>query len=365
MDYYVKLPTPGNNSGDPPYWQINGDGSAIFATGAVTIDNAGNLTATSFSGDGAGLTNLPNPIPWIDPAGTGYNGSFAFSIDSSGANDQSVSLGHNSNGSYYGAAVGNGSNGYYGGAAVGNGSNGSGNGAAVGSGSNGSDYGAAMGSNSNGSDYGAAVGSNSNGSGNGAVVGYNSNGSDNGAVVGYNSYGFNGGTAVGYNSYGFNGGAAVGYNSYGYNGGAAVGYGSNTNGLNGAVAIGGDVDNVYPATIPGGFALPTVQLGQGTAVLDGALNFGTGATVYPVMNSTGGLYGYSASSFDNSLITTDGSGNLTLTTASLLSLTPQTVSVTPTPIQTGSLALTSTFILAVWNGTAWVRSADGVTPVVF
>lgn len=45
---------------------INPNGSAVFATGTVIIDSAGNLTATSFTGNGSGLTGLP----WTRSSGT-------------------------------------------------------------------------------------------------------------------------------------------------------------------------------------------------------------------------------------------------------------------------------------------------------
>jgi hypothetical protein len=224
-------------------YTFSSDGTLFHSDGSgnVTGNTFTALGTPGFSGDGSGLTNLPDPIPWIDPSGTGYNGDFAFSIDSTGEYDQSVSLGAGS--------------------------------------------------------YG-----------------------NNGVAVGFGSSG--------------NNGVAVGPFSSG-NSGVAVGSGSNTNGLNGAVAIGGS------AVIPGGFALPTVQLGQGTAVLDGALNFGTGATVYPVMNSTGGLYGYSASSFDNSLITTDGSGNLAV--AGVLATNTAFKADTPTTTVSGSTSGSAVF----------------------
>ena len=194
--------------------------------------------------------------------------------------------------------------------AIGNGINapdGSG-GVAVGVFANGSYSGAALVSYSNGSG-GVAVGNSAYGFSGGTAVGAYSYGVSDGTAVGNGSDGSYYGAAVGFYSNGSSGGVAVGNSSNGSSGGVAVGDGSNTNGINGAVAIGGDVNSVYPAIVPSGFFLPTVQLGQGTAVLDGALNFGTGATVYPVMNSTGGLFGYSASSLDNGAITTDGSGN--------------------------------------------------------
>jgi hypothetical protein len=69
-------------------------------------------------GGGGGLPS------WFDGSGTGYNGSAAFSLDSSGNNDNSVSIGHGANGSSYGVAVGDIANGYNCGASVGNSSNG-------------------------------------------------------------------------------------------------------------------------------------------------------------------------------------------------------------------------------------------------
>jgi hypothetical protein len=38
---------------------------------------------------------------------------------------------------------------------------------------------------------------------------------------------------------------------------------------------------------------------------------------------------------------------------------------TPSTTTVGATYYTSTFILAVYNGSAWVRAADGTTPIVF
>ena len=43
----------------------------------------------------------------------------------------------------------------------------------------------------------------------------------------------------------------------------------------------------------------------------------------------------------------------------------QGAGVTPSTTQPGATCYTSTFILAVYTGSAWVRAADGSTPVTF
>jgi hypothetical protein len=46
-------------------------------------------------------------------------------------------------------------------------------------------------------------------------------------------------------------------------------------------------------------------------------------------------------------------------------IAPQGSGVTPATTQTGALALTSGFILCVYNGSGWVRTSDGSTACTF
>ena len=250
-------------------------GQTSLDAGQITTDGNGNLSVYTLQTTIGLVTYTSDAYSSliIQPSGTDIAIGFGASAPD---NNQGVAVGYNSNAQGGGTAIGANSNGYSGGVAIGNGSSGDFNGLAVGYGSNGNGGGVAIGANSNGSNNGAALGNYSDGDSYGAAVGQNSNGNS-------------GGVGVGSGSNGNNGGVAVGSGSNGNSGGVAVGSGANTNGYNGCVAIGGDLNGVYAATIPGGFTLPTVQLGQGTAVLDGGLNFGTGANVYTVMDVNGAL----------------------------------------------------------------------------
>ena len=263
--YQLSTGTVAEITGTIPSSQVSG----IVTTIAGAADNATYFSGTSsrmslaLSGtiqqsQVSGISSL------LDLSGTGYNPSAWFSFDENtvsfgnGANgsEDGTAIGNNANGSVYGTAIGNNANGNYGGASVGYNSNGSAVGAAVGIFSNGANYGTSMGSYSNGYTYGAAIGNNANGSGYGTAIGNNANGNYGGASVGNNSNG-----------------SAVG---------AAIGAYAQASGT-GNVAIGGDTGGL-PSSVPSGWT-DTVELGRGTATLQGGLNF----RGYGIVDSSGNV----------------------------------------------------------------------------
>lgn len=118
---------------------------------------------------------------------------------------------------------------------------------------------------------GAAIAINGYGPGNtqatnsGVAIGINANADNYSAAIGLNSTGLNQGSAVGWGSNGSYYGSALGYAANGSGYGVAVGaYSIATNSNNSALG--------YYARVPSGYA-NTVELGSGTAALNGGLNF--------------------------------------------------------------------------------------------
>jgi len=145
-------------------------------------------------------------------------------------------------------------------------------------------YGAAVGKASQGQNYGAAIGYQSRADDYGATVGYLSEGRNYGAAVGYKALGVTFGVGVGYQANGQSGGVSIGYNSYTTGNGVAIGYNAKNGAAgyaaNRAIAIG------YQAVIPNDWNA-TIELGEGTATLNGGLNiWGKG-----IADSSAKLYG--------------------------------------------------------------------------
>jgi hypothetical protein len=121
--------------------------------------------------------------------------------------------------------------------------------------------------------YGAAFGENAKGSSHGVAVGGGAIGQANGVAVGESAQGFSDGVAIGSSCNGSSAGVAVEEASNGSQVGVAIGQFANGAGT-GNVAIGGDIEGDNPALIPTGMGFfDTVELGRGTAVLNGGLNF--------------------------------------------------------------------------------------------
>jgi hypothetical protein len=306
----VAQPNPASNyytmSQADARFALAGSGGGLTTNQTYLLTNAMQQGATilpsSITLGGSNVTTwaqLGGGLPsWFDGSGTGYNGSAAFSLDSSGNNDNSVSIGNGANGSNYGAAVGSDVNGSNYGAAVGSDVNGSYEGAAVGSGANGSYVGAAVGCYSDGSNYGASVG-------------YGANSSDYGAAVGYGANGCNDGAAVGRGVNGSGDGAAVGFGANGYNYGIAVGSSANGYGL-GNIALGGnDGSGANADATGGGTFTDTCEIGRGAATVNGALHYRGNV----LMDGSGNLYGNDASFESGGMVVqndTAGNGGATI-----------------------------------------------------
>ena len=65
--------------GDKVYMTVNDDSTIVFTpggfSGAVTLGTNGSVTATSFTGDGSGLTNVTASFTEADPVWTGFQGA--------------------------------------------------------------------------------------------------------------------------------------------------------------------------------------------------------------------------------------------------------------------------------------------------
>ena len=130
-----------------------------------------------------------------------------------------------------------------------------------------------LGTGANSGSFGTAMGYNANGYNFGSAFGYNSDASQYGASVGIAAKSSSTGAAVGYLANGTNGGVAVGANSLGHSSGAAIGFNADGHGLGNFAA--GSGPGPYPylnAIIPDGWN-DTVELGRGTATLQGGMNF--------------------------------------------------------------------------------------------
>ena len=122
-----------------------------------------------------------------------------------------------------------------------------------------------------------------NGTLSGVGIGAYANAANNGAALGHSALGWYYGAAVGVNSKATNNGVAVGNTAYGSDHGVAIGAFAEANGI-GNVAIGGAEWNggaPNRAQVPNGWQ-NTIELGQGTAVLQGALHY----RGRPIMNSS-------------------------------------------------------------------------------
>ena len=205
--------------------------------------------------------------------GGGANGNDGGAAIGSSANatNQGAAVGPWAYGMNYGASVGFQSKGMDNGAALGFAANGSIDGAAVGICALGTNYGVAMGCAADGHSWGVSLGYAADGSSHGVAVGLESDGSDDGTAVGVLSKAASFGTAVGIWSDGSNLGVAVGQGAIGGNMGTALGGCAVGAGL-GNVALGGGVSWATAANVPTNW-IDTVELGRGTAVLQGGLNF--------------------------------------------------------------------------------------------
>lgn len=99
---------------------------------------------------------------------------------------------------------------------------------------------------------------------------------------------------------------------------------------------------------------------------------GAGANPYSIMNlahaGSPGLATVYMPALDNTpigLINPSPASFSTVTMTGLLNVKVQGAGVTPTGAVAGSVAFTSAFVLAVYNGSAWKRASDGTTAVTF
>lgn len=142
------------------------------------------------------------------------------------------------------------------------------------------------------------IGSGATSSAQSVAVGFQANASATGTAIGYQANGSSFGTAVGTLANANGGGVAIGQLANGTSDTVAIGFHAAAGTVAGNVAIGGASTGTQAARIIG-FSNPTVQIGAGTAVLDGGLNFGTGpgGTTYGIFDRTGKFHG------DGSLLT--------------------------------------------------------------
>jgi len=115
----------------------------------------------------------------------------------------------------------------------------------------------------------------------GVAVGYLSKGQTGGTALGGTADGSVAGVAAGWAALATNVGVSVGHSSTGTTYGIAIGYGAAGSGY-GNVAIGASTTVAQAAKVPSNFTY-TVELGAGTAVLPGGLNF----RGYGLVNSNG------------------------------------------------------------------------------
>lgn len=286
---------PGGSNGDLQY---NNSGS--FAGDTATTDGAGNISMSTLTT--AGQASIQGNVYTSDGFGALLIETPGLDISIGSGNavpDQSnsIEIGFGTNANNNGIAIGLNAIGIVEGIAIGSTANAAA-GIAIGNNTNGTS-GVAIGSFAQGNSSGVAIGGSSSGEVNGLAIGGNSDGSFFGVSIGNNSNGSSAGVAIGFFAQGGSSGIAIGEASNGTNSSIAIGVSATTNNLPDTIAIGVDSTGTYPATIDPTFVLPTVQLGLGTSILDGALNYGTGAVVYPVIDATGALYSSATQSVVN------------------------------------------------------------------
>lgn len=255
--------------------QIMGLGSAAFLSSAdVAHTDAAQL--------GAGATAINNSTALGAWSAATTNG-VAVGQNANG-NAAGTALGYHANGADDGVAMGVWANGSNAGLAIGDSANGSGIGTAVGISAIGTTYGVALGLAASGATYGVGIGSAANGANSGLAVGGWSVGTNSGVAVGQCAQGSTYGTAVGRGANGTDYGTAVGFatdgslygvamgwRAYGATFGTALGMYATAPGV-GNVALGGSDNSATAASVPTNWT-HTIELGCGTATLQGALHF--------------------------------------------------------------------------------------------
>jgi len=208
----------------------------------------------------------------------------------------------------------------------------------------GTNYGTAVGGGANGDNSGVAIGFGANGAYHGIALGPYSWGTNFGLGMGYYANGANSGVALGPFTIATNGGMAMGLWASGPNSGVAIGMRASAPG-SGNVAIGGADWGWDSAAVPSNWN-DTVEIGRGTATLQGGLNF----RGYGIVNSSGVIVApISASNLvvNGGVTMTNGSLDVSGTTISGLSASQ---------ISVGRLTVDRMPTNGVWNANGMTAS---------
>lgn len=220
----------------------------------TTVSNSIYTTSNSLQ-----LLGVPNVV--FNNAGTtNYAGFGAAAGNVAGGGNTAVGYQADAQGATFGA-----------GSAFGYQAEGHDAGTAVGYQANATSIGTAVGVQANGSSDGVAVGYTAAGSTKGVGVGREASGGPQGVAVGYQANGTSFGVGVGYQANGTDSGSAIGLLTDAAHHGVAVGANAIAEGK-GSVALGGDDTGANKAQVTIGW-LDTVELGRGSASIQGGLNF--------------------------------------------------------------------------------------------
>lgn len=152
--------------------------------------------------------------------------------------------------------------------------------------------------------------------------------------------------------------------------------------FNGTIGSNGGFSSLKMGTATGGANFSSHSFNLYGSYWDGAaaqddvwgmqIVLGAGTNPYSILNfthaGTPGLQTVYMPALDNTpvgLINPSPASFSVVTMTGLLNVKVQGAGVTPTGAVAGSVAFTSAFILAVYNGSAWKRASDGTTAVTF